>query len=457
MGLALFFIFINAKAQLNSPWRKYGDQTVSGVVVAPGCHEYSLTGGQGYSVYLRNKNMQPVNVSGTLTANTVCGKEYSTQFSVNLEPGQIAQGSDFDKNSQTGQTSVVSPADCGGVKYTKIPSYTNRIKNVSVSNVQVTPLGGGVINQLQTAPASVATSITPSTITNTTLQTPTVKFDSLTYYRELLNSSKLSFENQISSLKVLNNFLSDSLKAKTNQYTDLLNINTTIPAAINSAAVKNPSIRPLELLLQAGLGWDKLPLIVNNDSTLPLGSSYTGASSHPLLQLGLLAKLFNNSLISVELNPFVTYGIDVLNSDNGNHLTYGINANVLAALSKSSPLKVVLNGAFTGRNGSWENTPAKADYSYSFMKYGLGLRYAFNNKFWIQPKVSWDNPSSKVTGASPSLVASLETEIAKKWNISLSYSPDYFNQGDIKYPFNFADGKQEYFGFRLLHNFKLIK
>ena len=212
---------------------------------------------------------------------------------------------------------------------------------------------------------------------------------------------------------------------------------------------------PGNLSLQAGLGWDKLPLIINNDSSLPFGSSYTGASSHPLIQLGLLAKLFNNAPVNVELNPFIAYGINVLNSETGNHLSYGINANILAALGKTLPLKAVLIGAYAGRNGSWEKIPAKADYSYNFLKYGLGLRYTPNYNLWIQPQISWNNPSSKITGSTPSIVASIESEIAKKWNISLSYSPNYFNQGSLKYPLNFIDGKQEYFGLRILRNIGL--
>ena len=105
--IASFLLLVSsfsATAQDNSPWKNYTNQTVSGVLIAPGCHEYSLTGGQGFSVYLRNDNTQAVTVSGLLTAKTVCGNLVTTRFNVLLEAGQIASGSDYDKGTQNGQT-----------------------------------------------------------------------------------------------------------------------------------------------------------------------------------------------------------------------------------------------------------------------------------------------------------------------------------------------------------------
>ena len=191
------------------------------------------------------------------------------------------------------------------------------------------------------------------------------------------------------------------------------------------------------------MGWDKLPLIANYDQAAPAQNSYTASTSHPLVQLGLLAKLFNTSLVNVELTPFVTYGFDFLNSESGNHLSYGLGGNVLVGLGKTSPLKLVATGNYTGRAGTWSTGLKNADYNYSLFRYGGGLRYVGDN-FWIQPGVYWDNPNSRITGTSPSFVAAIDAEIASKWRISLSYGADYLNQGTLRYPLAFRDGKQDY-------------
>ncbi len=187
--------------------------------------------------------------------------------------------------------------------------------------------------------------------------------------------------------------------------------------------------------MQGGIGWDKLPLIANYDTTIAYTRSYTKSTSHPLLQIGLLAKLFNNNPVNVELTPFVSYGIDVVNSENGNHITYGIGANIIAALGNNIPFKLVATGNFIGRNGTWTRTVENADYNYTLIRYGGSLRFmGKNNTFWIQPGVYFDNPSDRITGASPSLVANIEAELNNKWRISVSYSANYLNQGSITLP-----------------------
>lgn len=95
----LFLCFLSTltvvKAQQNSPWKKFTEENSNGVILVPGCHEHSLTNGQGYSVYLKNTNNYPVTVSGSLIAKTTCGGEVNTNFKVYLQPGESAPGSDF--------------------------------------------------------------------------------------------------------------------------------------------------------------------------------------------------------------------------------------------------------------------------------------------------------------------------------------------------------------------------
>ncbi len=216
-SILILVIPFSASAQENSPWKNFVNQTVSGVLAAPGCHEYSLTGGQGYSVYLRNDNTQPVNVTGLLTAKTVCGNIVSTRFNVTLDAGQIASGSDYDKGTQNGQTGVVTAINCAGVKYAKIPKYINRISNVVVSDIRVTPVAGGVITKL--VPATTIKEVTSTPVVPT--------FDSLAYYKSQWSYTKDSLLNELNLLKYKNRTLQDTINYKTVIYNNLLNAQLT--------------------------------------------------------------------------------------------------------------------------------------------------------------------------------------------------------------------------------------
>lgn len=208
-------IVSSAIAQENSPWKNHVSQTVSGVLFAPGCHLYSLTSGQGFLVYLRNDNTQPVVVSGILTAKTTCGNIVSTRFNVTLQPGEIADGSDADKAKENGQAGWVSIANCKGVKYAKIPSYINRISTVSLGDLRVTPIAGSIIKPLATTPVKEA--ILPVT-------TPVLpKFDSISFYKSQWNYTKDSLINEIYLLKTKNRSLIDTINYKTVIYNNLLN------------------------------------------------------------------------------------------------------------------------------------------------------------------------------------------------------------------------------------------
>lgn len=439
----LLITSIVAIAQDNSPWKNFPSQTVSGVLAAPGSHAYSLTGGQGFAVYLRNDNTYPVNVSGLLSAKTICGTYVSSKFTATLEPGQIASGSDYDKGTQNGLTSVVTVANCLGAKYAKIPKYINRISAVTISDVRVTQL---------------ASSQLPS-IKETIIPTPVApKFDSLGFYKSQWGYTKDSLLNEINSLKYKNKSLVDTANSKATLFSNLLSTQqpATMPATLKK---KESSAVPYTIALQAGLGYDVLPIITNNNLPTPQQNAYTRSTSHPLVQLGLLVKLFNNSPINLELTPFATYGRSLLNGESGNYISYGIGASALIPLGETIPLKVVVTGNFTARNGTWSRDIRDADYSYTFLRYGGGLRYMGKN-FWIQPGVYLDNPSSKISGTSgtsPSIVPTIDAEIANKWHVTVSYGSDYFNQGTLKYPAAFSIRKEDYYAIRLLYNFSLSK
>lgn len=217
--MLLTIICTTTNAQENSPWKNYVSQTVAGVLFAPGAHEYSLSSGQGFLVYLRNDNKVTVTVSGIMTARTTCGNIVSTRFKITLAPGEINAGSDYDKAKASGQSGWVSPAECAGVKYTKIPKYINRISNVSLGDIRVTPVSGSL-----TKP-EVTSALTPvKEAALPVVEVPKMpKIDSLGFYKSQWNYTKDSLLNEIYLLKVKNKALQDTINYKTVIYNNLQN------------------------------------------------------------------------------------------------------------------------------------------------------------------------------------------------------------------------------------------
>lgn len=431
-------------AQENSPWKTYSNQIVNGVLAIPGSHKYSLTAGQGFSVYLKNQNSQSVTVSGFIIAKTTCGNTVTSRFYVSLLPGQSLTGSNFDNiTGSNGQTSVVTASDCGGVKLTKNSNYINRISSVIISELQVRLISARE-NTLPPDLPVVEEVKSPQKVNTEPL------FDSLGYYKNHWTRFKDSVYNQLGQLKKERAILLDSLyKLKIPQ------VKTPIVTLKNSKREEvlesSADIAPFSISLLSGLGYTHLPLIANFDTAAAMYRlSYTDATAYPKLYLELLAKLFSDKRINVELSPFASYGINLNNGQSGNHLSYGIDANLLAKIAPSIPVSLCLSGNYTSRKGSWNKEFSSADYDYNLIKYGAGLRYvAPSNAFWIQPGVYWHNPNNYITGAVPSLVAAIDAEIASKWRINLSYGANYLNQGLQKYT-TFFDGQQNYFSIKIL-------
>ena len=158
ISLSLFTVMY---AQDNSPWKNVSNKTVSNVYVGLGRHEYSLTGGQGFNVYLKNSGTTTVTVSGKLVATTVCGNYVSTYFSTVLKPGQESSGGNFGTTSNS-QSGVVTEGDCSGVRYSPNFSskYINRIKTLNVENLQIQPMGAGSTDVLSPVVANIPTNNT---------------------------------------------------------------------------------------------------------------------------------------------------------------------------------------------------------------------------------------------------------------------------------------------------------
>ena len=159
--LILLSLFTVIYAQDNSPWKNVSNKTVSNVYIGLGRHEYSLSGGQGFNVYLKNSGTTTVTVSGKLVATTVCGNYVSTYFSTVLKPGQESSGGNLGTSTNS-QSGVVTEGDCSGVRYSPNYSskYINRIKTLNVENLQIQPLGTGGTDVLSPVVANIPTNNT---------------------------------------------------------------------------------------------------------------------------------------------------------------------------------------------------------------------------------------------------------------------------------------------------------
>ncbi len=148
--LVLFLTLTKVEAgygQSNSPWKKEPYEIVSGVYVCVGMHKFSLTLGQGFSVYLKNINTKPVVVSGKLKAITFCDSAVVTSFVTKLLPGQTSSGGNIKfAESNNSQTGVVTPVECAGTTFydKKLKRYfVTRIKELVLEDltVEITPNG----------------------------------------------------------------------------------------------------------------------------------------------------------------------------------------------------------------------------------------------------------------------------------------------------------------------------
>ncbi|MFP5042581.1 hypothetical protein [Parasediminibacterium sp. JCM 36343] len=450
LGLILLLVASSflGHSQENSPWKKLTehDNTVSSVFVGLGRHEYSLTGGQGFAVYLKNYNIEPVLVTGTVVATTICGNEITTNFSTTLAPDQESSGGDF-SNTANSQTGVVLPTDCIGRKtYKGKKAFVNRIKDVTIRNFNVKPLGlvAKPLSPLATQKLEEAKQIV-------FIKQKTQ--DSLLYVIDTLKKKKLALQEGYDKLSLENNNLllaaqKDSLTKKMAK----LKKDTLKYGYASNTLYTSPYF---------GIGWDNLPIFINEDVVNK--TSATGASSHPVLAAGVVLSVLNHSAISIKLNAFGSHGANIATKTLGSHLEIGGLLTILGGAHYYSHLKAFAEGGIIYREGNWKKdvevkntaSPAttlpatqSADYEYNVLRFGGGLQYQWNKgESHIKPGIFWDKPS--ITNGSTVMLEQLEFQLCDKLKIIGTYGSDYFVGG--KNSFVIANKeKQDYFSIRML-------
>ena len=243
--LFVMVLFCNTvNAQNNSPWRKINEEilVVKNVYFAPGCHQYSLTGGQGFSVYIKNQNTHSVFIKGKMIARTYCGTDIVSPFTVTLNAKGVSNGGSYDDPDNNGQASLVSPAECKGVGYTvkinkgrntkaRYITYRNRIKTVKVTNVEVIDI------DTVTAKKKIEIPKPPVVVKKE-------EYDSLINQKLFWYQHVDSLTSEVRTLRNENNSLSDSLtyyKFMYNQQKSYIQIMQQPPAATTKKNKKKKS------------------------------------------------------------------------------------------------------------------------------------------------------------------------------------------------------------------------
>ncbi len=210
LSVMLLFCFTGI-AQDDSPWRKINEEILilKNVYFAPGCHQHSLTGGQSFSVYIKNQNTHTVFIKGDLVAKTYCGKDIVSPFTVELKAKEISNGGNYDDPDNNGQAAIVSPADCKGVTYTvkinkahaktKYVKYHNRIKTVKLQHVEVVFPDSIVTKKKIEIPAIIPAPVKEK------------EYDSLVNQRLFYFQHVDSLQNEVNLLKMANKNINDSL------------------------------------------------------------------------------------------------------------------------------------------------------------------------------------------------------------------------------------------------------
>ena len=445
-------------AQQNSPWKKLTNQTISNVYFGLGRHQYSLTSGQGFSVYLKNYGTSTALITGRVVAKTTCGGEVSTSFTTTLQPDQESSGGNF-ADSTNSQTGVVTPEQCAGVKHyvsAKV-AVVNRIADVYLRDVKVQTSG------VTLTPPPIQQIVTPS-IPGITPSIPVTRVTTPVYVYSVPSNFKYtqdSLQSIIDFLKSRNMVLQDSIvNLKANQQA-IIKRDTIY---LDTKKKSNAKYKIVYVTPYAGLGWESIPMVTNEDA---ISSSSNSTSSHPTVNAGFKLAFLKQYPVSIEVEPFTSYGVDLGTGLCGNYFTGGGLLRLLAGLKAEAPIKLFAEGGLIYRDGNWvkhvtvpnpavPNTFIKTDqtagYEYNMFRVGGGLQYQWNKGMsYIRPGFFMETPSG---GGSSSAILDIDGQINSKWKFGISYGDNYFAAGKIKYPTNYNSQSESYFNFRLCYNFR---
>jgi len=205
-----------------------------------------------------------------------------------------------------------------------------------------------------------------------------------------------------------------------------------------------------------GLGLNHIPVLSNLtlvQNNLQTGgnkvtySTKIGNTNHPVVSMGMMFSMFNNTFISFRIQPFASLGLNAFESNvSGTHLTYG----GYSALGFGRRFKFLLKGGYAWRNGNvtYDNILTGRDesgtssYDYSTLQYGAGLYWGFEgHDFFAEISAYKENVSFLKNRKSD--VYSYEIKLSFTYiALVLQFTPNYPIAGELKY-FNITDRKKQ--------------
>jgi hypothetical protein len=218
--------------------------------------------------------------------------------------------------------------------------------------------------------------------------------------------------------------------------------------------------------LQAGLGYERTPLITNQTSGALAQTSKADNATYPTTFLALKFELFNNKAINVYTRGFMSFGIHALETGiSGGHLNTGFDGGLQFWFKKRTKFKLFAEAANFVRigdkstdedavNGGSTTTDnlQNGEYDYKVIRYGGGPMLHFRKRgreTWIKAGL-FKEQISFAKESSPTNIFLLSANIGSTIILDLTYSQNYPIAGLLSFPAKFTAENQHLFSVKVI-------
>ncbi len=208
--------------------------------------------------------------------------------------------------------------------------------------------------------------------------------------------------------------------------------------------------KPVNIRLQAGLGLESIPIILNDNFNK---KSSIETTFHYSIMLGFKLGILNQKGVSFHLNPVYYAGFNAgTQGTDGRHGTYGGFATLQMGLKAESVFKLYGEGGWLKRSGNYNYDQDAANggntasdlvqtgtYDYSLLRFGGGIMLHFVNaprETYVKGGIYFEKLS--FAPQKPQMVGSLQVNISSQIILDFLYSKNYAIAGSADYPGSLA-------------------
>lgn len=216
--------------------------------------------------------------------------------------------------------------------------------------------------------------------------------------------------------------------------------------------------------LQAGLGMEEVPLMVN---IARWSNSESGTNLLPTVHLGLKFGFFHKKPISWHFNPIFSYGINAFSEGtSGSNIDYGGTSYITLSPKSKSIIKLFAEAGYIGRSGNYTfdldassggssatDRIEKGAYNFHFIRMGGGIVLHFihhSKETYIKPGLFFDKMSFAQKGDKPSMLFNIQVNIESVIILEFNYSKNYAIPGKADYPLYVVPENQNYWNFKII-------